>query len=242
MNDPVYRMIGDATRGGIVAVCDHASNHVPAELDLGVSAKTLKKHVAYDIGAAGVTERLARRHNIGAMLANVSRLVIDLHREEDAPGLIPATTDGILVPGNIGADKDKRLDDFYRPYHRRMSEWLEQVQPGLILSIHSFTPQLESKQDEERPWEIGLLYNDDDQAARHAIRLFSELGCKVGDNEPYSGREFNATMNRHAEAIGRPYCAIEIRNDLIAEERGQARWAAIIADVAGRVKVALQTA
>ncbi|WP_340587528.1 N-formylglutamate amidohydrolase [Erythrobacter alti] len=241
MSEPVFRTIGEATRGGIVAVCDHASNNVPDNIQLGVSAATLEKHVAYDIGAAGVTERLARRHGIAAMLSEVSRLVIDHHREEESDGLIPMSTDGILIPGNIGADREKRLDDYHRPYHAAMDKWLDEAQPGLILSIHSFTPKLESKPAEDRPWEIGLLYNDDDRAARHAMRLFAELGVTVGDNEPYSGSEFNATMNRHAEAHGRPYCAIEIRNDLITQERGQARWAAIIADVAGRVKLALET-
>ncbi|MDE1466566.1 N-formylglutamate amidohydrolase [Aurantiacibacter sp. D1-12] len=241
MSEPVFRMIGEATRGGIVAVCDHASNRVPDGIELGLSAAAMEKHIAYDLGAAGVTERLARRHGIAAMLSDVSRLVIDHHREEESNGLIPTTSDGILIPGNIGADREKRLEDYHRPYHRAMETWLEQVNPGLILSIHSFTPKLESKPQEDRPWEIGLLYNNDDSAALHAIRLFSELGVTVGDNEPYSGREFNATMNRHAEALGRPYCAIEIRNDLILQERGQARWAAIIADVAGRVKLALET-
>lgn len=235
-------MIGEAARGGIVAVCDHASNAVPAGIELGVSNEAMQKHIAWDIGAAGVAERLARRHSIAAMLGEVSRLVIDLHREEDSDGLIPTTSDGILIPGNIGADRERRLDDYHRPYHTALERWLDEVQPGLILSIHSFTPALETQPGAKRPWEIGLLYNEDDRAARHAIRLFAELGVTVGDNEPYSGKQLNATMNRHAEAHGRPYCAIEIRNDLIAEERGQARWAAIIADVAGRVKLAVETA
>lgn len=241
MSEAVFRFIGEGRPGGIVAVCDHASNRVPGDIELGVPADVLDKHVGYDIGAGGVCERLARRHGIGAMLACVSRLVIDLHREEDSENLIPVTSDGILVPGNIGANREARLNAYHRPYHAAMGAWLDEIEPGLILSIHSFTPALESDLAQERPWEIGLLYNQDDRAAQHAIRLFKELGVTVGDNEPYSGKQLNATMNRHAEAHGRPYCAIEIRNDLIATETGQARWAAIIADVAGRVKLALDT-
>lgn len=241
MSETVFRFIGDARPGGIVAVCDHASNRVPDGIELGVSAETLEKHVAWDIGAGGVCERLSRRHGIASMLCDVSRLVIDMHREEEHEALIPVNTDGILVPGNIGANRDARVKDFYQPYHKAMEAWLDEVSPSLILSIHSFTPELESDPDKERPWEIGLLYNQDDRAAMHAIRLFSELGVTVGDNEPYSGKQLNATMNAHAEAKGRPYCAIEVRNDLIATETGQARWAAIIADVAGRVKLALDT-
>jgi predicted N-formylglutamate amidohydrolase len=236
-----YRQIGTPNRRGIVSVCDHASNAVPEGIELGVPVGAMDKHIAWDIGTAGVVERLARRHNIPAHLAEASRLVIDLHREEDSKGLIPTTSDGILIPGNIGADREGRLANLYRPYHDALAAWLDERDPRLILSIHSFTPCLESEPC-DRPWEIGLLYNEDDRAARHAIRLFGELGVTVGDNEPYSGKQLNATMNRHAEAFGRPYCAIEIRNDLILNEAGQARYAAMIADVAGRVVLALESA
>ena len=90
-----------------------------------------------------------------------------------------------------------------------------------------------------RPWQVGLLYNQDERAARLAIRAFAARGVVVGDNEPYSGRLLNATMNRHAEAFGRPYCAIEIRNDLIGDAAGQAEWAALVAEVAGEVVAGL---
>jgi predicted N-formylglutamate amidohydrolase len=235
-----YRQIGVPNRRGIVSVCDHASNAVPEGVELGVPAEAMEKHIAWDIGTAGVVERMARRHNIPAHLAEVSRLVIDLHREEESKGLIPTTSDGILIPGNIGADREGRLEKLYRPYHDALAAWLDERDPKLILSIHSFTPCLESDPC-DRPWEIGLLYNEDDRAARHAMRLFGEMGVTVGDNEPYSGKQLNATMNRHAEALGRPYCAIEIRNDLIANEAGQARFAAMVADVAGRVVLALES-
>src|SRR5690606_30839835 len=116
------------------------------------------------------------------------------------------------------------------PYHAALAEWLDEGQPSLILSIHSFTPMLESR-PEDRPWHVGLLYNRDDRAARHAIHLFEEKGFIVGDNEPYSGHLLNATMNRHAEAHGRLHCVIEIRNDLIRTAEAQAGWAATIAEV-----------
>ena len=234
-----HRTVGTPKPRGIVAVCDHASNYVPVDIALGIAPDLLEKHIAWDIGAAGVTERLAREHGIAALLGEVSRLVIDLHREEDSPGLIPESSDGHLIAGNIGADREMRLERFHRPYHRAMAEWLDAADPRLILSIHSFTPELESASGAARPWDVGLLYNQDERAARPAIRLFEQRGLTVGDNEPYSGRLLNATMNRHAEAHGRPYCAIEIRNDLIADEAGQARWAALVAEVAQGVVQAL---
>ncbi|MBS7670431.1 N-formylglutamate amidohydrolase [Croceicoccus gelatinilyticus] len=234
-----YRQIGEPRTGGIVLVSDHASNAVPEGIELGVSAATMESHIAVDIGVEGVAERMARRHDIPAFLATISRLVVDLHREEDHPGMIPEESDGKLIVGNIGADRDMRLAKFYRPYHTAMERWLEAAQPRLIISLHSFTPSLESKPEQERPWEVGLLYNTNSEPARHAIRLFAAQGLTVGDNEPYSGRELNATMNRHAEAKGRDYLAIEVRNDQIATEADQARWAALIADVAQRTVLAM---
>jgi predicted N-formylglutamate amidohydrolase len=233
-----YQQIGVAKRGGLVCVGDHASNFVPEDIDLGVPAHLLDTHIAIDIGVHGVAQRMAERYGIPAHLACFSRLVVDLHREEDHPAVIPTQADGHLIPGNIGANAEMRLDRFHRPYHVALAAWLDAAEPEIIISLHSFTPRLETK-DEERPWDIALLYNQDDRAARQAIRLFSEQGLKVGDNEPYSGRELNATMNRHAEAHGRYYCAIEIRQDLIANRADQSRWAAMVADVIGRVALAL---
>lgn len=243
IDDLPYKQIGEynATNtqsARVVCVADHASNFVPEDVPLGVTPSLLNEHIAIDIGVEGVVQRLAHRHDMPAHLATVSRLVIDLHREEGHSGVVPSESDGHLVPGNIGADIDARLDRFHRPYHAALGDWLDRMNPELILSIHSFTPKLATS-EKQRPWEVALLYNQDDRAARHAIRFFSELGYNVGDNEPYSGRELNATMNRHAEAHGRAYCAIEIRQDLISNRADQARWAATIADVAGRVALAL---
>ena len=234
-----FRQIGEMKRGGLVCVADHASNFVPEDVPLGINPERLETHIAWDIGVAGIAGRMARRHDIPAHLAEISRLVVDLHREEDHPGVVPTESDGVLIPGNIGADVEARLDRFYRPYHAALESWLDEIAPKLIISLHSFTPTLENDPSQDRPWEIALLYNEDDRAARHAIRLFGELGMNVGDNEPYSGKDLNATMNRHAEAKGRYYCAIEVRQDLIATRAEQSRYAAIIADVCGRVALAL---
>lgn len=245
MNEaPPFAQIGEfapaaAFEPRIVCVADHASNLVPPDIALGIAPELLDEHIAIDIGVEGIAQRLARSHDIPAHIATISRLVIDLHREEDHPALVPVESDGHLVPGNIGADVERRIERFHRPYHAALGQWLDRLSPDLILSVHSFTPRLQSRM-EERPWEVALLYNEDDRAARHAIRLFRELGLETGENEPYSGRELNATMNRHAEAHNRPYCAIEIRQDLIATRADQARWAALLADVGGRVALALR--
>ena len=242
MNFKSWRHIGPEPKpGGIVLVADHASNFVPPDIDLGIDPALLHEHIAIDIGVAEVAERMARRHDVTSHLATVSRLVCDLHREQDNPAVVPEMSDGHVIPGNVGADVEERLERFHRPYHHALQGWLEAAQPGLIISLHSFTPSLRSA-PADRPWEVALLYNRDDRAARHAIALFAERGLTVGDNEPYSGRQLNATMNRHAEAHGRPYLAIEVRQDQIDTEAGQDRWADLIADVAKRVALLLEAA
>jgi predicted N-formylglutamate amidohydrolase len=233
-----FKLIGDVTQAEVVCVADHASNFVPDDVPLGVPPELLDLHIAVDIGVKGVATRMARQYGIPAHLAQISRLVVDLHREDDHAAVVPAQSDGHIIPGNIGANVASRLDRFYHPYHTALAQWLDAAQPKLIISLHSFTPKLETSET-ARPWDVGLLYNQDDRAARQAIRLFSELGLNVGDNEPYSGKQLNATMNRHAEAHGRYYCAIEVRQDLIGTRADQARWATMIADVAGRVALAL---
>lgn len=238
---PWRRLGPEPRKNGIVLIADHASNFVPPGIELGVEPALMHEHIAVDIGVEGVADRMARRNEIPAHVACLSRLVCDLNRDEDDPAVVPMSSDGHLIPGNIGGDVHGRLERFHRPYHAAFAEWLDQVEPALVISLHSFTPALKSA-PASRPWEIGILYNTDDRAARHGIRLFRGHGLTVGDNEPYSGKVLNATMNRHAEARGLPYLGIEVRQDQIDTERGQARWAALIADVAGRVALMLEAA
>jgi predicted N-formylglutamate amidohydrolase len=229
-----YRQLGAPTPGGIVCTADHASNHVPADIDLGIPPHLLHEHIALDIGTEAIAEILSTNHAIPAHIAAVSRLVCDLNREETAPGLVPEASDGHPIPGNVGADREGRLNRFHRPYHTALEQWLAAAEPALILSLHSFTPRLASR-DEPRPWQVGVLYNTDDRAARIAIPMFAAEGLNVGDNLPYSGRDLNFTMNRHAEARGRPYLGVELRQDLAQTPEQHARWAALLADITLRV-------
>lgn len=234
-----YRQLGTSTPGGIVCTADHASNHIPADINLGIPAHLLGEHIAVDIGTEAIAELLAQDHAIPAHIAAVSRLVCDLNREETASGLVPEASDGHLIPGNIGASREERLNRFHRPYHSALAAWLAAAEPALILSLHSFTPRLETS-DAARPWEVGVLYNADDRAARIAIPLLEAEGLIVGDNLPYSGRDLNYTMNRHAEAEGRAYLGIELRQDLTQTPDDHTRWAALLAKIAQRVASALR--
>lgn len=223
--------IVEGKQEGLLLLCDHASNIVPPDLALGIDAALLDRHIAVDIGAAPLTRSLAARLDAPAILGTVSRLVIDLHREPDHVALIPHRSDGHAIPGNDHADRAARIARFHAPYHRAIAQRVRSQQPGLILSIHSFTPRLEHG-GADRPWRVGVLYNRDDRAALPAIRFLRARGLVTGDNEPYSGRLLNATLNRHAEGNGIPSIAIEVRNDLLHDGAGIAEWTAILADLA----------
>lgn len=214
----------------MLLLCDHASDRVPEDLDLGVSAELMAEHIAVDIGAAAVTRRLAGALDAPAILATVSRLVIDLHREPEHDALIPTISDGHAIPGNKGADRAERIARFHAPYHDSIARQIAVQRPAFIAAIHSFTPALESD-GTQRPWEVGILYNQDDRAARIALRALTARGVVAGDNEPYSGKLLNATLNRHGEAAGIACMSIEIRNDLIRDGNGVAHWAGVIEEI-----------
>ncbi len=239
--EEAFCIAGDPQAGRILVVSDHASNRVPRDIDLGIDPALLNEHVAIDIGVAGVARRMVEEPGIAAFLANASRLVCDCNRDEDSPAVIPHASDGHTIPGNLFdiEGREARLERFFRPYHAALADLLERAPPRLIVSLHSFTPSLASKPEEQRPWHCGVLYNEDDRGARLAIPLLEAEGLIVGDQQPYSGRLLNATMNRHAEARGRPYFGIEIRQDRISDEAGQSEWAERLARIANRVALDL---
>lgn len=241
MNAEAFRVVGEPRGGAILIVSDHASNRVPPDIDLGIDPALLEEHVAIDIGVAAVAERMVAAAGFAAFLGNVSRLVCDFNREEDAPGLIPHASDGHAIPGNLFdlAGREERIERFYRPFHAALARLLDRAPPALIVSLHSFTPSLKSQPEGERPWQVGVLYNRDDRAARIAIPLLEAEGLIVGDQQPYSGTLLNATMDRHGEARGLPYLGIEVRQDQISDEAGQALWAERLARIAIRVAQAL---
>ena len=235
-----WHLLGTPRFGGILVVSDHASNRVPDDIDLGIDPALLSQHIAIDIGVAEVGAMMALRPGIAAFQAGVSRLVCDCNREEHAPAVIPIASDGHAVPGNAldHAGHLARLERFYHPYHAALADLLNAHPPALTLSLHSFTPLLASS-DAPRPWQVGVLYNHDDRAARLAIPLLAAEGLIVGDQQPYSGQLLNATMNRHAEADGRPYLGIEIRQDQITTPLQHAEWAARLGAICNRVALML---
>lgn len=228
MDSDFHRQLGTPQTDGLLILVDHASDRVPSDIDLGIDPRLLALHIAVDIGVCAITERMIKP-GTSAWMGNISRLVCDLNRALGSPGMFPEISDGHVIPGNVMTQEQRsaREQRFFEPYHAQLASLLSRNPPALILSLHSFTPCLETN-NAPRPWEVGVLYNEDDRVARLGIPYLEQQGLIVGDQQPYSGKALNASMNRHAEAAGIPYVSIEIRQDLICDEAGQEKWAAIM--------------
>ena len=233
MIDTPFEMLGTPRQGGFLIIGDHASNRIPDDIDLGIDLALLREHIAWDIGVAEVTRLIIQDTGFAAYLGGYSRLVVDLNRDIDDAAVIPLQSDGVTVPGNNLAplELEARHERFHKPYHDHLAALLSEHRPALILSLHSFTPALESKPQEVRPWEVGVLYNEQEAASKLAIPFLEDAGYYVGDQLPYSGKLLNATMNRHAEAHNIPYVGIEMRQDLSSAPNGQARYARTLAEM-----------
>ncbi|GEP00049.1 N-formylglutamate amidohydrolase [Methylobacterium haplocladii] len=205
---------------------------VPDDLDrLGVPVHEFGRHIAYDIGAAAVTRRLAELLGVPAVLTQFSRLVIDPNRGRNDPTLVMRLSDGAIVPGNarIGAEGvAERIRRFYAPYDRAIDAAVADGQaagaPPMILTMHSFTRYWRGV---ARPWHVGILYDGDERLARPLIAGLQAdpAGLTVGDNAPYGGGLPGDTVDRHATARGLPNALVEIRQDLLLEQAGIEEWA-----------------
>jgi predicted N-formylglutamate amidohydrolase len=232
---PPFEVLNAEATTPLLLVCDHASAAIPAKLEkLGLDDAALGRHIAYDIGAAELTRRLAIALDAPAVLAGYSRLIIDCNRQPGDPQSILPASDGTLVPGNqslSAAEQEQRAEVFLWPYHHAIDAAfarLRRIGPEPILfSVHSFTPSLGG---DDRDMDIAVLWNRDPRVAVPLLdRLRRHETLKVGDNEPYSGREIAYTLNLHAGAAGLANAAIEVRQDHCETADELAFWTDLLA-------------
>lgn len=237
-----HRVLGGRADAGLILICDHAENTLPEEYgSLGLPESELRRHIAYDIGAKSVVERLSAVLDVPAVLSRFSRLLIDPNRGMDDPTLIMRLSDGAIVPGNrtlSAEEREKRITRWFRPYHAAIDRVIDEAHAHhphpVLLSVHSFT---EVWRGSIRPWQVGILWDADDRVAGPLIdALVGEGDLLVGDNEPYSGNLRGDCMWTHGTQRGLPHALIELRQDLIGDEAGQAMWAQRIARVMGKIR------
>lgn len=233
---PAFELLPATGTTPLLFVCDHAAPALPLGYGgLGLDPALLTTHIAYDIGAAIVTRTLASAYGAAAVLGAWSRLLIDLNRGPDDPTLVMKVSDGSIIPGNRNADAAeiaRRVAAFHAPYHAAISEQIARIGPAVIVSVHSFTPAWKGV---PRPWQVGILWDQDARLAAPLMAALRQDGFIVGDNEPYSGALENDTLNRHGTKAGLPHVLIEIRQDLIVTD-AQAQ------DFAARLKPVLDAA
>ena len=226
-----FAVVPGRADAGLILLCDHAGNAFPPEYGtLGLPESQLRRHIAYDIGAAAVTRAVAAALGVPALLTRFSRLLIDPNRGADDPTMIMRLSDGAVIPGNRhldAAERERRTARYYRPYHAAIEDVIGRCMaagvPPAIVSIHSFT---ESWKGVPRPWHVGILWDRDARLAAPMIDYFhADGGLIVGDNEPYKGSLEGDCLWQHATARGLPNALIEIRQDLIREVQGQRQWA-----------------
>ncbi len=226
--------------------CDHYGRLVPRALgDLGVAASEMERHIAWDIGIAGVATQLAHEMGVHLIAQRYSRLVIDCNRPFDSPGSIPLISEATEIPGNGGLNHEQvtaRQQAVFAPYHARIAQALDQRKaqglPTILVSLHSFTPVYAGI---ARPWHIGTLYNRD-QRLPHLLRdmLRKEGDLVVGDNEPYAVSDAtDYTIPVHAEKRGLMNTGIEIRQDLISDQSGEHQWAERLARILREIEETL---
>ncbi|MBT8086027.1 MAG: N-formylglutamate amidohydrolase [Woeseia sp.] len=226
-----FRVLNPDSTSSLLLVCDHASRRIPAALGvMGLDPPALRCHLAWDIGAGALTEHLAKRLNVTAVLCNYSRLVVDCNRQLLDPQAFLEYSDGVIVYGNRGLSeeqKETRAREIFWPYHEAVAGQISRLQKldatPAILAIHSFTPVFNGV---FRPWEIGILWDKDADVPDILIPALREAGFNVGDNEPYSGRApQDYTLDHHAEAAGLQHAGVEVRQDLIAHSDGVLKMA-----------------
>jgi predicted N-formylglutamate amidohydrolase len=223
-------------RSPFLIVAGHAGKVMPRALGrLGLPQSECERHIAWDIGIAAVCRLVADALDATLVEQNYSRLVIDCNRTPGSKTSIPEISELTPLPGNAGLSESRkaaRVREIFRPYHDRIESELDRRRqagrPTTLIAMHSFTPLFKGV---ARPWHAGVLYNRDPRFAHLLMALLKrEEGLVVGDNEPYSVTDASDyTIPMHGERRGLHHVAIEVRQDLIADNKGQRAWGRLLA-------------
>ena len=234
-------------RSPFLLTSDHFGRAIPEKLgDLGLPSSELTRHIASDIGIAGVARALSAHLDAHLIAQAYSRLVIDCNRPFTSSSSIPLMSEATTVPGNEGLAREAiaaRRHEVFEPYHRHITDVIDrrlrEGMPTVLVSLHSFTPVYAGI---KRPWHVGTLYQSDTRLPPLLLKgLRAHADLVVGDNEPYAvSNETDYTIPVHGEACGLMNTGIEIRQDLISDQAGEAEWAERLAAIFGEIEAELR--
>ena len=227
---PPVTLLNPAGTSRFLLTGDHSGCAIASPLgDLGLAAAERTRHIGWDIGVAGLGRRLAGLLDAVFVAQTYSRLVVDCNRDPASPDAMPEVSDGTRIPGNAALDaaaRAARVAAIHAPYHAAIAELLDgRAAAGratILIALHSFTPAMNGV---ERPWHVGHGRGDTRFARAVLAGLAREAGLVVGDNAPYRMDETDYSVPRHCFARALPYLELEVRQDLIATDDQQARWA-----------------
>lgn len=229
---PVCELVNFDSDFPVVLVCEHAGRAVPKKLQrMGLTQDAMARHIAWDIGAAALTRKIAKLMGAPAILQNFSRLVIDCNRPPEHPSSMPAISDETLIPANAEISQQERaarIDEVFTPFQSAVCGLLDQHERKVALAIHSFTPVLAGA---KRPWDISFLFRQDTQTSKRLAAHISheELDLCIGMNQPYNiCDKTDWFVPRHGEKRGLAHSLVEIRNDHLLTNAGQDYWAGIL--------------
>ncbi|MGB1360963.1 MAG: N-formylglutamate amidohydrolase [Alphaproteobacteria bacterium] len=231
-----YKNLEYTNKTNFVFFVDHASNKLPRGVDLGVDKENMKRHVAYDIGIEKVSEFVADELKAPLIKSKYSRLFVDCNRFEDEDGIIPHLSDDVYVKANeelTDDERQKRIADYHESYHKGGDDLIEESnKDAWIINMHSFTPKLNSLPDDERPWEIALIWRHNEKLVKKFIEILEKnTKYTIGNNQPYDEIE-STTYSMERRMVDNPErnsLIIEIRQDLIADDKGAKKIAGVIA-------------
>jgi predicted N-formylglutamate amidohydrolase len=232
---PPVREYRRGGRSPFVIAVDHAGRRIPKRLgNLGLPPAELERHTAWDLGALGVAMKVSTILDAHLVAQEYSRLVIDCNRTPGSETSIPRTAETLEVPSNLSLSEDEitaRRSEIFEPYHARLravlSERRAARQPTVLVTQHTMTDILKGVR---REMHAAVLYDHDRRFAAIVLEMLRRnQGLTIAENEPYLVQLTHYTVPHHAEAQGLPYVELEIRQDLVTEEAGQAEWAPRIA-------------
>ncbi len=175
----------------LLVTCEHAGHVVPSEFaHLFVEhGHLLPTHRGWDPGALTFARELAKAHDAPLHYDTVTRLVADLNRSRNHPGLhAPEIRDRLSE-----ADRQRIVERYWQPHRQRVDAAVASLaKKGRVLHLasHSFTPVLDGV---VRTCDVGILYDPrragEKAFARAWMKAIAALdpSLRVRRNYPYTG-------------------------------------------------------
>lgn len=222
----------------IVVSCEHASNFVPGRWRRAFAhdAGVLDTHRAWDPGARVIAAELAQALGTPLHCGEVTRLLVDLNRSLDNPGLHSEFTPE--------GSRNVLQQRYWLPYRAAVRAGVRRgLKRGAVLhlSMHSFTPVLHGK---VRDVDIGLLYDPARSNEKSFVLRLQRLlkdalpGMRIRLNKPYRGTDDGCTTALRAE-FGPRYAGIEIELNQSFCAGPAAKWKAERAAIAAAISRAI---